>query len=338
MPETKIGEVRLNHGFIGPLGLGLILSFSVAGVAQSAELAPLRASYAAVSGAFGPLWVAQETGSFGKYGLAVDLKYVLPSTATQGLLGNSLDIINPGGEFIEAGASGARVAFVIGILNRIVFSLYSKPEIRQFSDLKGKLLGVTQPGSTTDFTARILIQQAGMSPGKDVHVVHLQGMPDIITALSQGRIDAGILSAPSTVKARQVGFKELIDITARNIPMIHAALAATRDFIKDHRDQVRAYTQGYLEGLKIALTDGAQTKRVIGKYTKTDNPEDLEETYQAFLKAWEKVPYVSAPGVQTLLNFAASPAAKTAKPEQFIDNSIVAELEKSGFIDKVYKQ
>ena len=316
----------------------LILTVAWSGAVRSAEPVPLRASYAAVSGAFAPLWLAQDKGLFAKYGLAVDLKYVLPATATQALLANSLDIINPGGEIIEAGLGGARVAFMVGVLNRIVFSLYSKPEIRQFSDLRGKIIGVTLPGSTTDFTARILIQQAGMSSGKDVQVLHLQGMPDIITALSQGRIDAGILSAPTTVKARQAGFKELVDITARNIPMIHVALAATKDFIKENPDRVRRFLQGYVEGLRIARTDAEQAKQAIGKYTRTENRDDLEETYNTFLKAWEPVPYVSAPAVQTLLNFATHPAAKTAKPEQFIDNSIVAELEKSGFIGKVYQQ
>src|SRR5213594_1012313 len=315
-----------------------VLTIACLGTVWSAELAPLRASYAAPSGGFAPLWLAQERGFFVKYGLRVDLQSILPATATQALLAKSLDIMNPGGEIIEAGLGGAKLAFIVGVLNRIVFSLYSKPEIRQFSDLRGKVIGVTQPGSTTDFTARILIQQAGMSPGKDVQVLHLQGIPDIITALSQGRIDAGVLSAPTTLKARQAGLKELIDITARNIPMIHIALATTQDFIKENRDRTRRFLQGYIEGLKVALTDPEQTKQIIGKYTKTDNRDDLDETYNTFAKAWERVPYVSAQGVQTLLNLAANPAAKTAKPEQFIDNSIVAELEKSGFIDKIYKQ
>ena len=316
------------------LVIGMFASFKPA---WSAELQPLRVSYAAISGAFGPLWLAQDKGLFTKYGLAVDLKYILPATATQALLANSLDIMNPGGELIEAGLGGARVAFMVGILNRIVFSLYSKPEIRQFSDLRGKIIGVTQPGSTTDFTARVLIQQAGMTAGKDIQVTHLQGMPDILTALSQGRIDAAIISAPTTVKARQAGFKELMDITARNIPMIHVALAATRDFLKANPDRTRRFLQGYIEGLKIARTDPEQAKQAIGKYTKTENRDDLDETYNTFVKAWEPVPYVSTAGVQMLLNFATNPAAKTAKPEQFIDNSFVAELEKSGFIDKINK-
>jgi ABC-type nitrate/sulfonate/bicarbonate transport system substrate-binding protein len=218
-----------------------------------------------------------------------------------------------------------------------VLSVYSKPELKQFSDLKGKILGVTLPGSTTDLTGKMLIQQAGMVAGKDIQVTHLQGMPDIITALTQGRIDAGVISAPTTLKARQAGLKELVDVTAKNIPMIHAGLATTRDFIKANPDKIRRYAQAYIEGTKIARTDAETTKQIIGKYTKTENKEDLDETYNTYVKAWEQTPLVSAAAMQTLLNYSINPAGKTAKPEQFIDNSFVTELEKSGFIKELYK-
>jgi ABC-type nitrate/sulfonate/bicarbonate transport system substrate-binding protein len=314
----------------------LIVTVSIK-IASAAELLPLRATYAAIGGAFAPLWLAQDKGLFNKYGLAVDLKYMLSATGTQALLSNSVDIVNPATELIEAGLGGARVMFIIGILNRAVLSVYSKPEFKQLSDLRGKILAVTVAGSTTDLTAKILLQQAGMTPGKDVQVTHLQGMPDMATALTQGRIDAAIVSAPTTLKLRQAGFKELVDVTARNVPMIHAGLATTGDFIKNNSDKVRRYVQAYVEATKIARTDPETTKQIIAKYTKTENREDLDETYNTYVKVWEAAPYVSAAGMQTLLNFAVNPAGKTAKPEQFIDNSFVAELEKSGFIEKLYK-
>ncbi len=318
--------------------LAFVIVFAVsAKTAWSAELIPVRASYSSIGGAFAPLWLAQDKGLFVKYGLAVDLKYILSATGTQALFAGSIDIVNPATEIIEAGLGGQRVAFIVGILNRAVLSVYSKPEIRQFSDLRGKIMGVTLPGSTTDLTAKILFQQAGMVPGKDVQVTHLQGMPDIITALSQGRIDAGVVSAPTTLKLRQAGLKELVDVGARNVPMIHAGLATTRDFIKNNPDKVRRYVQAYIEGSKIARTDPDAAKQVISKYTKTENKEDLDETYNTYVKAWEQAPYVSAAGMQTLLNYSVNPAGKTAKPEQFIDNSFIAELEKSGFIEKLYK-
>jgi ABC-type nitrate/sulfonate/bicarbonate transport system substrate-binding protein len=120
--------------------------------------------------------------------------------------------------------------------------------------------------------------------------------------------------------------------------MIHAGLATTHDFIKTNPDKVRRYVQAYIESNKIARTDPETTKQIIGKYTKTESREDLDETYNTYAKAWEQAPYVSAAAMQTLLNFSINPAGKTAKPEQFIDNSFVAELEKSGFIKDLYKQ
>ena len=316
----------------------LIMTAISFNTAQSAELMPVRASYASIGGAFAPLWLAQDKGLFAKYGLAVDLKYILAATGTQALLSGSLDIISPGTAIVEAGLGGARIAFIIGILNRAVFSVYSKPELQQLTDLRGKIMGVTLAGSITDLTAKLLFQQAGLTPGKDVQVTHLLGMPDIITALTQGRIDAAIVSAPATLKLRQAGLKELVDVGARNIPMIHNGLATTREFIKNNSDKVRRYVQAYIEGTKIARTDPDAAKQIISKYTKTENKEDLEETYNTFVRAWEPAPYVSAAGMQTLLNFSVNPAGKTTKPDQFIDNSFVAELDKSGFIKDLYKQ
>jgi len=133
-----------------------------------ADLIPLRATYAAISGAFAPLWIARDKGLFNKYGLDVDLKYMLSASGTQALLSGSVDIVNPGAELVEAGLAGARIAFIIGILNRAVLSIYSKPALKLPSDLRGKILAVTQPGSTTDLTARILLSQfvgASSAPG-----------------------------------------------------------------------------------------------------------------------------------------------------------------------------
>lgn len=318
--------------------VGLVLCLVMVDAARSAELTSLKANYSAPTGGMAPLWLAQDKGLFSKYGLAVDLKYVLPGTATQALLGRSLDIVNPGPQLLEAALAGAKVVFIVGILNRAVLSLYSKPEIRQLSDLRGKVLGVTQPGSTTDFTARILLQEAGMAPGRDVRILHLKGVPEIMAGLLQGTVDAGVVSPPTTLKARRAGLMELVNITDKNIALLHAGLATTNAFLKDHPDQVRQFLQGYLEGIKIARTDPNQTKQVISKYTRVSDPDDLEETYRTFLKAWEKIPHVSPAGVQTLLNFATHPAAKTARAEQFIDNSILAQLERSGFVEGLYQK
>ena len=304
---------------------------------RAAEMPSVRANYAAFSGAFAPLWIAADRNLFTKYGLNVDIRYIAPATATQALIGKNLDIINPGGEIVEAGLNGEPVVYIAGIMNRAVMSIYAKPEIGSLADLKGKVLAVTVPGATTDFAARVLLQQARLTPGKDVKLIYLKGMVEILTGINQGNADAGIFTSPTTLKAQHAGLKELVNVTEQNIPMIHAALASTKEYVKTRRDDARRFLQAYLEGIKISRTDPEYTKQIIGKYTKTTDVADLENSYQTFLPAWERLPLVPAAAVQTMLNFASHPGAKTAKPEAFIDNSILAEIDKSGFVDKLYK-
>jgi NitT/TauT family transport system substrate-binding protein len=314
--------------------------FSLLGFTTSllaAETQTLRANYSGISGAFAPVWIAADKGLFAKHGLSVDLRYIAPATSTQALLAKNLDIANPGGEIIEAGLNGEPVVYIAGILNRAVMSVYAKPEIRTVADLKGKVLAVTVPGATTDFAARVLLQQAGLAPGKDLKLLYLKGMAEILAGITQGNADAGIFTSPTTLKARQAGLKELINVTEQNIPMIHAAFATTKEYLKARPDSVRRFLQGYLEGIKVARADPELAKQMIGRYTKTTDRDDLEDSYRTFLPAWERLPAVPAAAVQTMLNFANHPAAKGAKPETFIDNSVLLELEKSGFVDRLYK-
>ena len=318
------------------LGLLFVLVIGVAR-ARAGDAPLVRANYAAFSGAFAPLWIAADRNLFTKYGLNVDIRYIAPATATQALIGKNLDIINPGGEIVEAGLNGEPVVYIAGIMNRAVMSIYAKPEIASLADLKGKVLAVTVPGATTDFAARVLLQQARLTPGKDVKLLYLKGMVEILAGINQGNADAGIFTSPTTLKAQHAGLKELVNVTEQNIPMIHAALASTKEYVKSRRDDARRFLQAYLEGIKISRTDPEYTKQIIGKYTKTTDVADLENSYQTFLPAWERLPLVPAAAVQTMLNFATHPGAKTAKPETFIDNSILAEIGKSGFVEKLYK-
>ena len=311
--------------------------FGGASASHAGDAPSLRANYAAFSGAFAPLWIAADRNLFSKYGLNVDLRYIAPATATQALIGKNLEIINPGGEIVEAGLNGEPVVYIAGIMNRAVMSVYAKPEIKSVADLKGKVLAVTVPGATTDFAARLLLQQARLTPGKDVKLLYLKGMVEILAGINQGNADAGIFTSPTTLKAQHAGLKELVNVTEQNIPMIHAALASTKDYVKTNPDNVRRFLQAYLEGIKVSRTDAEYAKQIIGKYTKTTDTADLENSYQTFLPAWERLPLVPAAAVQTMLNFATHPGAKTAKPETFIDNSILAEIGKSGFVDKLYK-
>ena len=184
----------------------LVFPVGLAGSIQAAELVPLKASYAAIGGVFTPVWVAQDNELFAKYGLAVDLKFMAPVIGTQALIGRSLDIVAPSGEFIEAGLSGEKVVYIAGIANRVVLSLYTKPEIRSLADLRGKVVSALSPGSTSDVLARILLKEADLILGRDVKMLYLKSGPEILTALTTGAIDAGVISAPNDAEGAPGGF------------------------------------------------------------------------------------------------------------------------------------
>ncbi len=303
-----------------------------------AEPVELKINYGAVSAAYSPVWIGHDEGFFAKYGLNTDPKLVGAATEVQALLGGSLHIINGGPELVDARLQGADVFYVAGMVNRFVFSLYSKPDLQKLSDLKGKAIGATQPNSSTDFASRILLKEAGLTPGKDTRILYVKGVPEILAAIIQGTVAAGVLSPPTTLKARQAGLKELVNITEKNIPSIQASVGTTGNFIRTHPDLLKRYLQAYVEALKFIKSEPEKTKKVIAKYTNTNSQDDLEESYRAFSVAWEKVPYMAPAAIQTLIDFSQHPAAKSAKPGQFIDNSFIGELEQSGFIDKVYQR
>ncbi len=303
-----------------------------------AEPVELKINYGAVSASYTPVWIAHEEGFFAKYGLRTDPKLVGAATEVQALLGGSLQIINGGPELVDARLQGADVFYVAGMVNRFVFSLYSKPDLQKLSDLRGKAIGATQPNSSTDFASRILLKQAGLTPGKETRILYVKGVPEILAAIIQGTVAAGVLSPPTTLKARQAGLKELVNMTEKNIPSIQASVGTTGSFIRNHPDLLKRYLQAYVEALKFIKSEPEKTKKVIAKYTKTNSQDDLDESYHAFFVAWERVPYMSPAAIQTLIDFSQHPAAKSAKPGQFINNSFVAELERSGFIDRVYQK
>src|ERR1043166_1485337 len=221
--------------------LAMLLSLVFAAPdARPAEMPLVRANYAALSGAFAPLGIAADRNLFAKYGLNVDLRYIAPATATQALISRNVEIINPGGEIVEAGLNGEPVIYIAGILNRAVMSIYAKPEIGSLADLRGKVLGVTVPGATTDFAARLLLQQAHLTPGKAAKLLDLKGMVEILAGINQGNADAGIFTSPTTLKAEHAGLKELVNVTEKNIPMIHAALASRRDRSEEHTSELQS--------------------------------------------------------------------------------------------------
>lgn len=296
--------------------------------------------YAAPSGIFTPLFIAQERGLFKKYSLGVKELLLLRGTgpaAAQMLVAGTAPIAGLGGALVEAGLHGAGLVYIASMSNHLIFSLYSRPEIARPEDLRGKTVAVDAKGGSIELATIVALKQFGLTVGKDVNAVYLGGPVPQLGALEKGIVDATTLSAPTTLKAKGMGLKELINIGALKLSYVHTAIGVNRVFAKNNPEIVDAFLKAYIEAIKIMREEPDFAQRTIAKYTGINEPDALKVTYETFLPAFQQpVPYVLRDSVQGVLNFSTSPEAKSQRAENFIDHSFLEKIEASLFVKKLY--
>lgn len=299
--------------------------------------APVRVAYSAISGAMGPLWVANDFEIFKRQGLDVQLLYIGGgSVVTQALLAGDVQFVRLGANaVVQASLKGAELKMIANTINRLVFSLMSKPEIKSPADLKGKRIGVTRLGGSTDFALDLALKKWGLRRGTDVAVVQTGGMPQLLGAIKGGPVDAGVISPPTNLQALKLGLKELVDFGDLDIPYPNSPVAATQGYLNKNYDVVLRFLRGYSEGIYRVKSDRAGTIRTLSKYTRVTDPEILNELYRIFaVKYLERIPVVDPGAVDTVLD--AESKSGSTKATDFIDNSFISDLERQGLFRQLY--
>src|SRR5215467_8317328 len=290
-----------------------------------------RINWTAVTGAQSGMFMSQQEGLFKKNGLDVELIHIPSSSrGIQAILAGEIGFsFMDGANEVQANLKGANVALVAGATNRQVFSLMAKADIKRIADLKGKKIGITRVGSSTHTYA---LSAAGLRPS-DYQLLPLLEVPNIYTALAAGQIDAGIMSPPTNARAKRSGFVELMNVAKEGPEFVSVAVGTTRSYIKANEDVVRRVVRAYAEGVQIFKVNKPAALRMIQKQLKVSDPEIQDDTYSQFRDYLEYPPYVSRKGMEAVLaEFAdKDPAAKAAKPDDFIDMRFITELEKEGF-------
>ncbi|MBI2368201.1 MAG: ABC transporter substrate-binding protein [Deltaproteobacteria bacterium] len=297
----------------------------------------LNIVYPAISGINAALWFAAETRAFEKHGLEVKLIYI--PTALQVtrvvLTGDSQIAFSGGTPVVNAVLGGADLVFIGGVANVPAFYMMALPEIKSVADLKGKAVGVTRFGSSTDFAMRYLLLKQGLNPDKDVTVLQLGGMPELAAALSKRLIAAAPLSAPTHIRARSAGAQPLIDLAKAGVYFPHTAVITTRGYLKTNREIVVSFFKGYSEGIQRFLQDKATAKKIIQQYTRDSADDIIEATYQYSVDYIVRPPFANREGIVETLKLSTVPEASKANPDHFIDNSVVKGLEEQGFFRQI---
>jgi ABC-type nitrate/sulfonate/bicarbonate transport system substrate-binding protein len=298
----------------------------------------VRVNWSAIAAGQSGIWIAHDEGLFKKNGLDVELLHIPSSSLIiQTILAGEVAISYVDGRnTIQSNLTGSDVVLIAGVTNRFPFTFMARPEFKRVSDLRGKRIGVTRVGSSTHTVTLYVLNQAGLKPG-DYEIVPLGEVPNILIALAAGRIDAGPLSSPTTIRARKAGLVALAAPAKDGPEYVSIAVGATRAYIRANAEIVRRFMRAYAEAVHLFKTSKPIALKAFQKYTRVTDLEILEETHKEYRELMESVPYTSRRGIETILAELAvsDPKARQAKPDDFVDMRFVTELERDGFFEKL---
>jgi NitT/TauT family transport system substrate-binding protein len=240
---------------------------------------------------------------------------------------------------VDTGLQGGDLVAMGAFVNFVALYVIAAPEIKNVQDLKGKAVGVTRFGATTDFAIQMFLKKYGLEPVRDVPIIQIGGLPELAAALSKKSIYAAAMSYPMGLVAQQNGMKMLANLAKEEIPFLHQGLTTTGKFLRERREQAKGIVRAYARAVHFMHTRKEETKAIVARYTKVTNPAMLDGTLQYAYDFVEKVPLVKREAFQVTLDESGkkNPKAKQAKPEQFYDNSLVQELVKEGFFASLWR-
>ena len=300
----------------------------------------ITVGWSAVSALNAPFWVMKDAGFFKQEGLDTNLVYI-PSSSTmaQAQVSGDVQISTANSQVVvDAGLRGGDLIAIGAVTNAVAFYVMANPEIATVADLKGKRVGVTRFGASTDFSMRTFLQKHNLKPVSEVPMVQIGGMPEIAAALSNGAIAAAPMSYPMAYVAQKNGMKLLANMAKEEIAFVHVGITSSRGFLNQHRSEAKAFLRAYGRAVHFMHTDKEGFKKIISQYSKITDPGMLEGTVQYAYDFIEKVPLVKRAAFQNTIDEIAEkrPEARQSKAEQFYDNSLGQELIKEGFFKKLW--
>ena len=326
--------------------LSIILIVSVLCIsvqARSADkLEKLVIGYPAPVASLGIVDVMRKAGLCKKNGLDLDLVYIQGSPIlTTAMVSGQVPLSFIGGAAIVASAiGGADTVYLACAINTLYWRVFSTPDVKTVADLKDKKIGVTTFGSQEDSVIRFILKERGLLPDRDFALVAVGGAPTRLAALSKGAIQASVFIPPQDIAAEKLGLHELIDMSKLGLYNPGSCFASTKTYIRTHRETVMRVMKTFVEGLRYYKENREFVLKVTADFAQNRDPNVLNPTYDVVTRFQERLPYVNMKGIEFLLKTLElrDPRARTFDPNNVVDSSFIQELDRTGFVDAVWKK
>jgi NitT/TauT family transport system substrate-binding protein len=310
---------------------------------ESADAQQISLAFSSVDSPNANWYIAKERQLYKKYGLDAELVYIPSSTTTiSAVVAGSVAVGNiSGGATANAAVGGAGVVAVGCFINTLPYDLIVHESIRSAQQLKGKSIGISRIGSSSDVAARVFLKELKLEPDKDVAILQVGGSTERAAAFRTGRIVA-FPAPPGVIHLTQGMPHRILASTAdfpKGFPFPYVCPTASKAFLKGSRDTVKRLLMALIDGVHFYKTRKEESKKIMAKFTRHSNEAFLEAAYQSSAKLFEQVPLVNREGMDVQVKDAVSrKPGSYLKVDDLVDDSLVLELEKEGFISRIYKQ
>jgi ABC-type nitrate/sulfonate/bicarbonate transport system substrate-binding protein len=278
-----------------------------------------------------PLWVAADYGLFNEYGLEVEITGMAPATVPQAVSAGSVPLAGAGGGAVSAWVSGAtELVFIAGQANKATHKIVGRPEIASMEELRGKTVGSTTAGSTGAIALHEALRRFGLDPDGDVAISYLRDQPSMLTGLLSGAVQGAVLGSPFSERALGEGTRLLADLRQLDVDMLTSAILTTRGQVERDPDLLRRFLMGYVAGIRYARERPADAIESILRGTRDTDRAAAEMAYAVYRDIW--TPWPSEAGIQLLIDNLDLPGARTARVADMVDDRLLRELERSGWL------
>jgi NitT/TauT family transport system substrate-binding protein len=304
-------------------------------------LTRVRAAYVSIASNMLPAWIDVDEGIYRKYGLDVELSYIAGAAKiSEALIAGELDFgVAPASSAIGPGLEGVDTVMIASWTSKLSFSALVQASLQTAADLRDKRIGVTRRGSNSEICSTAVLAKFGMQPDRDYTVLSVGGQAEQLAALQNGALDAAILTPPTNLLARQMGFKELLSYKDYALDFANVGAVTTRRFLQAQPDVVDRFLRASAEGVAVMMTNPDVTRKALTHYTEVDDPAMLDETlafeYSRTARDMLPTPEGMRGAIEELAN--SNPKAVGANPDDYLDLAPLQRLIDSGFIAGLYK-
>lgn len=305
---------------------------------------PVRIRYGVTASvAHLPVLVANEAGSFQRYGFDVEVIHIRGGALiTMTIMSGSVQFSGAGAESVVAARiEGGDVVLLACPVDTDAVYLIARPEIKSAADLKGKASAVTRLGSTTHFYLRTALRHLGLDPEKDMTILQLGAGGEIVAAMQSGRVTAAALTFHNAFPLMQMGWPVLADLSKAEFLYPSSCVASSRAFVRNNPGLVERFLKAYVEAIRVIKKDSGFAERVLKKWQRETDSLVIKKTVEVYGPLFKPVPYVPDKGLDLVLKELSRrrpvPKEFMDNPNQFRDHGPLEKLVRAGWIDQLYK-